>query len=41
MMNHDAIISLDDNFDELITNSKLDRKPNEEWATIEVSKLKT
>ena len=29
-MNHDAIISLDDNFDELITNSKLDRKPNEE-----------
>lgn len=40
-MNHDSIISIDDNFDELVTSSKLDQKPNEERATIEVSKLKT
>lgn len=40
-LNHDCIISMDDNFDELMNSVKKDCKPNDEWAVIEVSKLKT
>jgi glutathionyl-hydroquinone reductase len=40
-LNHDRIIHLDENFDEFSACPNSDFQPNEERATIEVSKLKT